>query len=299
MPLSIIFAGTPDFAAVTLTALLESRHTVTAVYTQPDRPRGRGRQLSASAVKQVAETHGIPLFQPDHFKAPETLEDLQAQQADVMVVVAYGQLLPAAVLTIPRYGCLNVHASLLPRWRGAAPIERAIEAGDSETGISIMQMDEHLDTGDILAQAVYPMAMNETSHTLSSALADLGAKTLLETLDQLEKNSLQPRAQNHQDASYAAKLTKQEAKLDWQLSAAVLARKIRAFNPRPVAFTELDGQLLRIWQAIAPGIPTTATPGTVLANTKDGRDIATGAGILRLQILQKPGGRPHFIYREN
>lgn len=327
MALNIIFAGTPEFAAFTLKTLLASNHSVSAVYTQPDRPSGRGRKLSPSPVKKLALAANIPVYQPNSFSGyppssydphppfghprnecgagslPQAGEgnllepkrgegsSLEQHQADVMVVVAYGQLLPSAVLKIPRYGCINIHASLLPRWRGAAPIERAIEAGDKMTGITIMQMDEHLDTGDILDQVYCPIASLDNSASLSERLATIGAEALLKTLSAIEKGSLNPTPQDHQKATYANKISKQEAEINWQLSAEVLARKVRAFNPRPVAFTEINGQPLRIWEAQALNTPSTAAPGTVISSSKQGIDVETGEGVLRLLTIQAPGGR--------
>jgi methionyl-tRNA formyltransferase len=293
MALNVIFAGTPEFAIPALQALLASPHKVCAVYTQPDRPAGRGRQLTPSPIKKSALQHQLPVYQPLTLKDAQEQQRLQALQADVMIVVAYGLLLPPAVLATPRYGCLNIHASLLPRWRGAAPIQRAILAGDTETGITIMQMDAGLDTGAILYQVPCSINPQTTSALLHQRLAELGAPTLLKTLADIEHNSLQPIAQNATQATYAAKITKEEAQFNWQLDATLLERQVRAFNPWPVAFTHFQNDLLRIWQAEA--LPLTcaneALAGVLLAVHKDSFDVMTGNGILRIFEVQLPGTR--------
>lgn len=245
-PLRILFAGTPEFAAIHLEALIQSRHQVVAVYTQPDRPAGRGKKLHSSPVKECALAANIELQQPLSLKSPEAQATLANYHADIMVVVAYGLLLPEAVLGAPKLGCINVHASLLPRWRGAAPIQRAIEAGDMNTGITIMQMDKGLDTGDMLLKYECPILEGDTASILHDRLALAGPDALLETLEALASGKASPEVQDHIKATYAHKLTKQEAELNWTLSAPVLERRIRAFNPFPIATTVLNNEHLRI-----------------------------------------------------
>lgn len=262
--LKILFAGTPDFAAQHLQALLQSKHQVIAVYTQPDRPAGRGKKLQASAVKSVAEQAQVPVCQPRHLKDAEEQKRLAEFGADIMVVVAYGLLLPTPVLTAPRLGCINVHASLLPRWRGAAPIARAIEAGDTETGITIMQMDRGLDTGDMLLRTHCPIQPNDDAQDLHDRLAALGPSSLLAALDQIAEDGLHGEKQDDSLATYAHKLSKDEARIDWSHPAAKLHRQVRAFNPYPVAFTELDGERLRIFTAKPEPLAHKQPPGTLL-----------------------------------
>ncbi|CAN5414201.1 methionyl-tRNA formyltransferase [soil metagenome] len=290
--LRIAFAGTPTFALPTLEALLQSPHNVVAVYTQPDRPAGRGRELTASPVKQLAMAHATPVHQPPSLKDPREQGLLQDLNLDLMVVIAYGLLLPLPILNAPRLGCINVHASLLPRWRGAAPIQRALLAGDHNTGITIMQMDAGLDTGGMLLQQSCPILPTYTSETLQLRLAQLGATTLLSALESLQTTGLVAIPQDETHASYAAKLTKQEGKIDWQRSAGEIERAIRAYNPWPIAYTHIEGQTLRIWQAQIASGQTGETPGKIINIGKEGVEVATGLGVLQLQIVQFPGGRP-------
>lgn len=285
--LKVVFAGTPEFAAEALTALINSEHEVIAVYTQPDRPAGRGRKLKASPVKQVAEKYNLPIYQPESLKSESDQQQLRELNPDVMIVAAYGLILPQVVLDIPRMGCLNIHASLLPRWRGAAPIQRAILAGDTETGITIMQMNAGLDTGDMLSTSTCPIEPSETAGSLHDKLATLGASSLLKTLDQLLSGKIKAVKQDDSQASYAHKLEKQEAQLDWTLSAEQLDRQIRAFNPWPVAFFLVDDQTVRVWDAEI--IDKQGAAGTVLQADKNGVDIACGHNSLRLLKLQPPG----------
>jgi methionyl-tRNA formyltransferase len=294
-PLRIVFAGTPVFSTFALDALLRSPHPVCAVYTQADRPAGRGRKVTIGPVKQMALEHDIPVRQPVSLKDAAALEELNAWQADLMVVVAYGLILPRPLLNIPRLGCINIHASLLPRWRGAAPIQRAILAGDKETGVTIMQMNAGLDTGDMIAQRACPVLPTDTAQDLHDRLAGLGTEILIETLTTLQNGSTTFIPQDDNQACYAAKIEKREAELDWQQDAETLARKVRAFNPWPVAQTHLaSGQTLRIWSAEPCDTASVLeyVPGSVIKTAPAGIDIATGRGILHLTQLQLPGGRP-------
>jgi len=291
-PLRIIFAGTPEFAAIHLKALINSEHTLIALYTQPDRPAGRGKKLQASPVKQLAEANRIPVYQPASLRDPAGQQTLAGLGADVLVVVAYGLILPQGVLDAPRLGCLNVHASLLPRWRGAAPIQRAIEAGDTESGITIMQMDAGLDTGAMLASAACDIGPRATAASLHDQLARIGPPLLLTVLRDLPAYQLEGRTQNDGLATYAAKIVKSEAEIDWRLDAAALDRAVRAFNPFPVCFSMLAGERVKIWQALpANATAATAAAGTILRADSDGILVNCGGGQLCLKRLQLPGGR--------
>ncbi|GMG86030.1 methionyl-tRNA formyltransferase [Biformimicrobium ophioploci] len=289
--LKIIFAGTPDFAAVQLRALLGSGHQVCAVYTQPDRPAGRGKKLQASPVKQVAVDAGIPVLQPASLRDETAQAELQALDADIMVVVAYGLILPQAVLDMPRYGCINVHASLLPRWRGAAPIQRAIEAGDPESGVAIMQMEAGLDTGPVLVESRCSISGRETGGSLHDKLAELGAPALLQALDEIAGGRASARPQDDSLANYAAKISKEEARIDWYRDATSLERLIRAFNPFPVCWTTLNGERLRVFSAQLEQGCHNEVPGTLLNADEEGLLVACGRGALRLKTLQLPGKR--------
>lgn len=287
--LKIIFAGTPDFAAHHLSALLASRHEIVGVYTQPDRPAGRGKKLQASPVKQIAQSAGLAIEQPATLKDADAQQQLAMYEADVMVVVAYGLLLPKAVLTIPHLGCINVHASILPRWRGAAPIQRAIEAGDQKTGITIMQMDVGLDTGPMLNKIECPIFSTDSAAALHDRLAQLGPSALFETLEDLAAGRARPQPQNDQLATYAHKLGKEEAQIDWRQDAVTLCRRIRAFNPFPVAFTLLDGERLRIHVAKEASREHQQPPGTILDSNKQLLVACGGGTSLTIDVLQLPG----------
>jgi methionyl-tRNA formyltransferase len=272
-----------------LEALLRSSHRIAAVYTQPDRPAGRGRQVAASAVKQCATRHGVPVEQPATLKDPAAVERLQQWSADLMVVAAYGLLLPQSVLDTPRLGCINIHASLLPRWRGAAPIQRAIQLGDTQSGVTIMQMDAGLDTGPILLARPTPIAPRETAATLHDRLAALGAQALLDALDELVLGRAMPQAQPAAGVTYAAKIRKEEAAISWLRPAVEIDRQIRAFNPWPIAQTQWNGQQLRVWDAEPIDSAATSGPGQVFATSAAGIDVGTGHGALRLTRVQAAG----------
>ena len=287
--LKLIFAGTPDFAARHLAALLSSDHEVVAVYTQPDKPAGRGQKLTASPVKELALAHDLPVYQPASLRNEEAQAELAALGADLMVVVAYGLILPKAVLDTPRLGCLNVHGSLLPRWRGAAPIQRAIWAGDAETGVTIMQMDVGLDTGAMIRKVSCTIASDETSASLYDKLAELGPQALVDTLDAMAAGDTTAEAQDDALANYAQKLSKEEARIDWSMEAVAIERCIRAFNPWPISWFEVADQTIKVWQAEVIDSDHGQPVGTLLKADKQGIDVATGKGVLRLLTLQPPG----------
>jgi methionyl-tRNA formyltransferase len=293
--LNIVFAGTPDFAAGHLQALIDSRHNVVAVYSQPDRPAGRGKKLQPSPVKRMALEQDIPVFQPLNFKQEGSVEALESLNADIMIVVAYGLLLPQTVLKVPKMGCLNVHASILPRWRGAAPIQRAIQAGDRETGITIMQMDAGLDTGDMLSKTAIDIQADETGGSLHDRLLTKGPKALLQTLTLLQTGEADAQKQDDTFANYAHKLNKEEALINWSLPAKEIALNVRAFNPFPCAYTLLGDQRIKVWQAIALEEPTTLLAGTIARVSHEGVDIATSSGLIRLLNVQLAGKKAMSI----
>ena len=288
--LNLAFAGTPEFAVPALSALCASRHRVSGVFTQPDRRAGRGRELKSSAVKCRALELGLPVFQPETFRQPEAQGLLAALHVDALVVVAYGLILPKTVLAIPRLGCFNIHASLLPRWRGAAPIQRAILAGDADTGVTIMRMEPGLDTGPMLARTSIPIESRDTSETLHDKLAPLGGRMMFNLLEVLAAGAVPETAQPDTGVVYAAKIDKAEADIDWCDAAAAIERRVRAFNPWPVAQTRSHGQQLRIWASeVLDANGTRGPPGAVLAQSQAGVDVACGHGVLRLTRLQAPG----------
>lgn len=288
-PLKIIFAGTPDFAAKHLAALLGTRHQIVGVLTRHDKPAGRGKKLTPSPVKVLAEENQLPVFQPISLRDSENQQWIKNLNADLMIVVAYGLILPQAVLDIPRLGCLNVHGSLLPRWRGAAPIQRSIWAGDTETGVTIMQMDAGLDTGDMLYKAICPISTSDTSASLYDKLAITGPEALIHTVEMLSAGQCVAEKQDDSLANYAEKLSKEEARINWQDDAVHIERCIRAFNPWPMSYFMIEEQLIKVWQAEVFADEHDKQPGTIISADKKGICIATGNGILNITQLQPPG----------
>lgn len=288
--LRLVFAGTPEFAAEHLKALLDTPHQIVAVYTQPDRPAGRGQKLMPSPVKQLALQHGLPVLQPPTLRDPAAQEELRALAPDLMVVVAYGLILPQVVLDIPRLGCINSHASLLPRWRGAAPIQRAVQAGDAESGVTVMQMEAGLDTGPMLLKVTTPITAGDTGGSLHDRLAQLGPQAVVQAIAGLAAGTLQGEVQDDDLATYAHKLNKDEARIDWNRPADELERLVRAFNPWPICHSTLDGQPLKV--LAAEPAEGRGQPGQILDASKDGLTVACGEGALRLTRLQLPGGKP-------
>jgi len=293
--LKIIFAGTPDFAASALQKLLDENYEIIAVYTQPDRPAGRGRKLTPSPVKALALEHDIPVEQPVNFKEEEAIDKLQSYGCDLMIVAAYGLLLPVPVLETPTYGCLNIHASLLPRWRGAAPIQRAILAGDTETGITIMQMNEGLDTGEMLLKLATPIENTDTGGTLHDRLAELGGDAIVKALALLQEDQLAPEKQDDSEANYARKLAKVESWIDWSGLVINIDRQIRAFNPWPGSQTSLDDKIIRIHEAAIINTDSTGNAGKILSYTREGLDVQCANGQLRILTCQLPGSRAMSI----
>ena len=293
--LKIVFAGTPEFASAHLQAVLDTHHEVIAVYTQPDRPAGRGRKLKPSPVKELALQHNIPVFQPKTLRDEVAQQELAALNADLMIVVAYGLILPQVVLDTPKHGCINVHGSILPRWRGAAPIQRAIAAGDKESGVTIMQMDAGLDTGDMLIKACCPVKASDTSSDLHDRLIEVGQPALAEAVNAIAEGTLVPEKQDDNQACYAHKMSKEEAKIDWSKPVTELDCLVRAFNPWPVATAEFEGLTIRIWETTVVHDDSFKAsdnePGTLLRADKKGLDIACQSGILRVTKIQLPGSK--------
>ena len=290
--MKIVFAGTPDFSLSPLRALYQTEHQIIAVYTQPDRPAGRGRKLTASPVKAFAVEHDIPVYQPATLRDSESQAQLASLDADLMIVVAYGLIIPSEVLQMPKQGCINIHASLLPRWRGAAPIQRAILEGDKETGITIMQMDEGLDTGDMLLRESCPIHAEDTAGSLHDRLATLGGTAILKSLKMMAAGELHPVPQDDSMSCYAAKLKKSEAQIDWQLSAIEIDRQIRAFNPWPVSQTTWQNKTLRVWGAELIEGSSDLPVASIMRSSQEGIDVVTGEGLLRLTKIQLAGGKP-------
>jgi methionyl-tRNA formyltransferase len=296
--MKVIFAGTPEFALPILQGLIDSQHEVCAVLTQPDRPKGRGRKLAFSAVKQMALANELPLYQPSSLKGEEIQSQLAEMKADVMVVVAYGLILPKAVLALPKFGCLNVHASILPKYRGASPIQSAILQGDLQSGVTIMQMDVGLDTGDMCLVETCPIDASDTSQSLHDKLSELGADALLQVLQQLTDQTATFIPQDNNQATYAAKIQKSDAQINWQLSANTLCQQIRAYNPWPISYCSLaDGKIMRIWQATVVELPShlAASPGEIIEISKERLVIACGEQGLSIEKLQLPGSKPMSI----
>ncbi|MFI4918391.1 MAG: methionyl-tRNA formyltransferase [Legionellales bacterium] len=293
--LNLVFAGTPEFGLPCLDALAQSKHHIHAIYTQPDRPAGRGRKMQASAVKEWALRHQIAVHQPMNFKEPQAVDALAALKPDVLIVIAYGLILPKAVLDIPRLGCINVHASLLPRWRGASPIQHALLYGDDKSGVTLMQMDVGMDTGAMLCHVTCPITAADTAGSLHDKLAQISAQPLLATLDALANASIRPEAQNNELATYAGKINKDDARINWQQPAVVVDRQIRAFNPWPIAYTALGETLLRIHQAQTTELDCSQTPGTILRLDKQGMLVATGNKSLLVEKIQFPGAKAIFV----
>lgn len=288
-PLRIVFAGTPDFAAFHLAALLSSEHEIIAAYTQPDRPAGRGKKLAESPVKRMATDHNIPVFQPQNFKSDQAIQELADLNADIMVVVAYGLLLPQTVLDTPRLGCINVHGSILPRWRGAAPIQRSIWAGDKETGVTIMQMDIGLDTGDMLKIATTPIDSQDTSASMYEKLAGLGPQALINCLADISQGEVIAQQQNNELANYAQKLSKEEAKINWSDTAEHIERCVRAFNPWPISHFFIADKPIKVWKSRVEKQDIEHAPGHIIRADKTGIYVTTGEQVLVLEHIQLPG----------
>ncbi len=287
--MNIIFAGTPEFAVPALRALLQTQHRVVAVYTQPDRPSGRGQKIRPGPVKTLAIEHGLTVLQPQSFKNRVDVDRMKSLSADLMIVAAYGILLPEVILQTPGLGCINIHASLLPSWRGAAPIQRAILAGDRQTGITLMQMDAGLDTGDMLARAAIDIPPDSTSQALHDKLMNLGAELLLSKLDDIEKQKLSPQKQDQSQACYASKISKSEAEIDWNKSSQTLDREIRAYNPWPISYTSLKGQNVKIWGAEVVHQACSKLVGQVISHNREGLRVCCGSGVLSLIEIQFSG----------